>query len=179
MAGARARRRPNSTTAPNAANVYPALSSLCAQTHGERCRMAHALNGNCARFVYVGLAAILLTTMNAALPKAEDTGHHQFHDSHYRHWKQPGTDISCCADQDCAPVAAEFRQGRWFALRQAEWFAPPDELGPGDWLPLRQSEWVPVPEERIIRVPNPSVESAHLCYSRGMVICFVPPNTGG
>jgi hypothetical protein len=129
--------------------------------------------------LFVGVAALLLVNTGASAPKAEEAGHNQFHDSHYRHWKQPGTNISCCSHQDCAPVAAEFRQGQWFALRQAEWFAPPDELGPGEWLPLRERAWVAVPEERILYVPNPTVEGAHLCYSKGAVICFVPPNTGG
>jgi hypothetical protein len=139
--------------------------------------MAHALNGKCAGFL-VSLAALLFAGA-MSMPMADEIGHHQFHDSHYRHWKQPGTDISCCSDQDCTLVAAEFRQGRWFALRQAEWFAPPDEMGPGHWLPIQRSEWIAVPEERIIRAPNPTIEGAHLCYSSGLVICFVPPNTGG
>ena len=122
--------------------------------------MARTLDVNRTTFL-AGLAATILAGTGSGGLKAEETGHDQFHDSHYRHWKQPGTNVSCCSDQDCAPVIAEFREGRWFAL------------------PLRQAEWIAVPEERILRVPNPTVEGGHLCYANGMVVCFVAPNTGG
>ena len=132
----------------------------------------------CAR-LYIGLTAALFTTSLPAPLGAEEIGHNEFHESHYRHWKQPGTDASCCSDQDCAPVAAEWRADKWFALRQAEWFAVPDYQGHGEWLPLKQSEWIAIPEDKILRVPNPTIEGAHLCYRGGAVICFVPPNSGG
>jgi hypothetical protein len=125
---------------------------------------------------YFTLTAVLLASTVAVPSKAEEIDHHRYHDSDYRHWKQPGTDISCCSDQDCAPVRAELRQGQWFALRQSEWFAAPDYLDIGRWLPLRRQEWIPVPDEKIIRERNPSGEDGHLCYSSGKVICFVPPN---
>lgn len=115
-------------------------------------------------------AAVVLASSIAAAAMAEELGHDRFHDGHYRHWKQPGTDVSCCSDHDCAPVTAEFRRGQWFALRAGQWL---------DWLQRGQSPWIAVPEERILYVPNPTVEGAHLCYSKGTVICFVPPNTGG
>src|SRR5262245_34287962 len=87
---------------------------------------------------YVALAATILATMSGA-PLAEDTGHGQFHDSHYRHWKQPGTNISCCSDQDCTPAKAELRQGQWFAQRLSAWHGATDEIDRSVWLPLRQS----------------------------------------
>jgi hypothetical protein len=112
--------------------------------------------------------------------KAEESGHRLYHESHYRHWKQPGTNISCCSDHDCAPVKAELRQGQWFALRENERNADPDEMSQYQWgLKLRQSEWIAVPDAKIIRERNPTVEGGHLCYSSGKVICFLPPNTGG
>lgn len=129
--------------------------------------------------ICVGLAAALLASAVPAASKAEDIGHHEFHDSHYRLWKQPGTDKSCCSDQDCTPVHAEWHDGQWFALRKAEWFTPPDWLSPGERLPLARGEWTAIPEDKILRVPNPTVEGAHLCYRNGAVVCFVPPNTGG
>jgi hypothetical protein len=94
----------------------------------------------------------------AVVPKAKET-HDRFHDSDYRHWKQPGTDFSCCSDRDCAPVTAELRKGQWFALRQ--------------------SGWIAIPDEKIIRERNPTIEGAHLFYLDGEVVCFLPPNTGG
>jgi len=127
-----------------------------------------------------GLTAMLCTCPPPLdPPHAEETGHHQFHDSVYRHWKRPGTNISCCSDQDCAPVTAEYRQGRWYALLRSKRFMPRDELGSGQWLQLEQPEWIAVPDDTIIRVPNPTIEGAHLCYWDGAVFCFVPPNTGG
>jgi hypothetical protein len=140
--------------------------------------MTFALYTNCAWFCVV-LAATLFASSVTRAPKAEETGHHQFHDSHYRHWKQPGTNISCCSDDDCAPVTAELRHGKWFAMRQGGWFTPLDWFGSAEWLPLRQSEWIAVPDEKIIQVPNPTIEGAHLCYLEDRVVCFVPPNTGG
>jgi hypothetical protein len=125
------------------------------------------------------LTATLFASAMPAASNAEDIGHGQFHDSHYRHWKQPGTDKSCCADQDCAPVAAEWRGGQWFALRQAEGLVPHDWMGLEEWLPLERSEWIAIPENTILRIPNPTVEGAHLCHRNGAVICFVPPITGG
>jgi hypothetical protein len=91
--------------------------------------------------------------------KAEELGHRLHHENDYRFWKQPGTNISCCSDHDCAPVNAELRQGQWFALRQ--------------------NEWIAIPDAKIIRERSPTVEGGHLCYSSGKIICFVPPNTDG
>ena len=125
--------------------------------------------------LHLGLAVTFFAITAAVASKAEEIGHHQYHDSDYRYWKQPGTDISCCSDQDCAPVRAELRQGQWFALRRSERFDAADEM---DGAILQRSEWIAVPDEKIIRVPNPAVESGHLCYSMGKVVCFVPPHTG-
>ena len=124
----------------------------------------------------LGLAVTFFAITAAVAAKAEEAGHHHYHDSDYRYWKQPGTDISCCSDRDCAPVRAELRQGQWFALRPSGWFDAVDDM---DRAILQRSEWIAVPDEKIIRVPNPAVESGHLCYSKGKVVCFVPPNTGG
>jgi hypothetical protein len=126
----------------------------------------------------LGLTATFFAITGAVAPEAEELGHQLYHDSHYRHWKQPGTNISCCSDQDCAPVRAELRQGRWFALRRSQWSDLIDEMGHGQSPVLLPSEWIAVPDEKIIRVPNPTIESGHLCYSRGTVVCFVPPDTG-
>jgi hypothetical protein len=128
---------------------------------------------------YLRLVAMLCASAVPGASKAEELGHSLYHDSHYRQWKQPGTNASCCSDQDCAPVKAEFRQGQWFALRSSGWFGEANELGRAVWQPLDRPEWIAVPNDRIIRVPNPSVESGHLCYWKGMVVCFVAPNTGG
>jgi len=126
----------------------------------------------------IGLSAASCPCARWTGAAAEEIGHAQFHDSHYRHWKRPGSSVSCCSDQDCAPVKAELRHGQWYALR-TEAFRPPDEEDPGGWMPLGRDEWIAVPDDTIIRVPNPTIEGGHLCYSHGAVVCFVPPNTGG
>lgn len=96
--------------------------------------------------------------------------HHPLHLDFYRHWKQPGTGISCCDARierdgvetgDCEPVKAEIRNGNWFA-----------------WL-RQESRWVEIPDDRIIRERNPNIFDAHLCWNYGRVLCFVPPSTGG
>jgi hypothetical protein len=54
-----------------------------------------------------------------------------------------------------------------------------DEMGQAIWERLQEGKWIEVPDDKILRVPNPTVESGHLCYSMGKVVCFVPPDTGG
>ena len=96
--------------------------------------------------------------------------HMRYHSS-YQHWKQPGSEASCCNARivypgggftgDCYPTQAELVGTHWRALRAKE-----DGGG-----------WVDVPDEKIIREhnPDPSGQAAHLCYSYGHVLCFVPP----
>jgi len=104
----------------------------------------------------------------AARSAAQD--HHEFHRDFYRHWMQPGTNVSCCDARvmkdgrevgDCEPTRAEIRKGAWWA-----------------WL-RQESRWVEVPDARIIRERSPNVTDAHLCWNYGQVLCFVPPATGG
>ena len=150
---------------------------LCVSAHSEECHMTTLVP--CANTrPYLGLAVMLFASTAAIASEAEELGHHRFHGSDYRHWKQPGTNISCCSDQDCAPVRAELREGQWFALRWSTWSDTADELGRSASPIPQPSEWITVPDEKILRVPNPAVESGHLCYSKGTVVCFVPPNTG-
>lgn len=132
-----------------------------------------------ARLCLRSAATLSAITAVVIAPKAEELGHHLYHESDYRHWKQPGTNVSCCSDQDCAPVRAELRNGRWFALRQSEWAGATDEFGIAIWQRRQKAKWIEVPDEKVLRVPNPSVEGGHLCYSKEGVVCFVPPNTGG
>lgn len=98
--------------------------------------------------------------------------HHALHEDFYRHWMQPGTNISCCNARvevngvetgDCEPVKAEVRAGNWWA-----------------WL-RQESRWIEIDDSRIIRERNPEQggQQGHLCYSYGRVLCFVPPDSGG
>jgi hypothetical protein len=163
-------------------NVYNDSLCECFSRHSlEPARMTWASRLGTPRPLSLAIALIvgLMVFGVAHQTKAEESGHRLHHDNDYRHWKQPGTSISCCSDHDCAPVKAELRHGQWFALRETERNANPDELGQYQWFTLRLSEWIPVPDEKIIWVRNPTVEGGHLCYSRGMVVCFLPPNTGG
>lgn len=111
-----------------------------------------------------------MAAMSAGAAMAQQPHHHEFHRDFYRHWKQPGTGVSCCDarmtrdDQevgDCEPTRAEIRAGAWWA-----------------WL-RQESRWVEIPDARIIRERSPNVTDAHLCWNYGRVLCFVPPATGG
>lgn len=117
-----------------------------------------------AAMVALGVLALAI----AALAQTHD--HHPFHRDFYRHWKQPGTNVSCCDARvtkdgqevgDCEPTRAEIRAGTWWA-----------------WL-RQENRWVAVPDARIIRERSPNVTDAHLCWNYGQVLCFVPPATGG
>jgi hypothetical protein len=122
--------------------------------------------------IYIGIAAILAAFIvafaTAPKARAQDNGHHLHHADHYSTWKQPGTNASCCNGKetkdgqtigDCYPTTAEVRAGSWWAKRD-------------------DGQWVIVPDDRILRERNPDVERAHLCFSYGRVLCFVPPSTG-
>lgn len=116
-------------------------------------------------------AAVICGLAAAAAPARADEHHHPLHKDFYRHWKQPGSEASCCNARverdgietgDCEPTLAEVRGGEWWA-----------------WL-RQERRWLPIPEARIIRERNPSVVDAHLCWSPiSGVLCFVPPDTGG
>jgi hypothetical protein len=104
--------------------------------------------------------------------KARGQDHHPLHKEFYRTWMQPGTNVSCCNARvevngvetgDCEPVKAEVRAGNWWA-----------------WL-RQESRWIQIDDSRIIREKNPTQggTDAHLCYSYGRVLCFVPPFGGG
>lgn len=118
------------------------------------------------------LAALsLLVTASVACGAARSAAqHHEFHHDFYRHWKQPGTNTSCCDARvtrdgqeigDCEPTRAEIRAGAWWA-----------------WL-RQESRWIEIPDARILRERSPNVTDAHLCWNYGRVLCFVPPATGG
>ena len=112
----------------------------------------------------------VLAAMSAGAALAQTHDHHEFHRDFYRHWKQPGTNTSCCDARvtrdgmevgDCEPTRAEIRAGAWWA-----------------WL-RQESRWVEIPDARIIRERSPNVTDAHICWNYGRVLCFVPPATGG
>lgn len=123
----------------------------------------------CRLVLLVVAAGIVLGGMIAAA--RAQTGHHPHHRDFYRHWKQPGSDLSCCDARieregievgDCEPTQAEVRNGGWFA-----------------WL-RQERRWIEIPDSRIVRERNPNVTDAHLCWTpMSGVLCFVPPDTGG
>jgi hypothetical protein len=104
--------------------------------------------------------------------KARAQDHSPHHADFYRHWMQPGVSppLSCCNARvevdgvetgDCEPTRAEIRGGRWWA-----------------WL-RQEDRWIPIADGKIVRERNPTGQDAHLCWSFGRVLCFVPPDTGG
>lgn len=100
--------------------------------------------------------------------------HHPLHRDFYRHWKQPGSELSCCNARivwpqgaetgDCEPTDAKLISGRWYAR-----------------LP-HNGPYIEVPEDKIIREHNPTHDGSngHLCWTPASgVMCFVPPFGGG
>ena len=106
---------------------------------------------------------------------AQTIPHSPLHEDYYQHWKQPGTNMSCCNARvlsngeeigDCESTNAELFKD---AQGEIHWKA---------WL-RQETRWIEIPDERIIREHNPTAEGAHLCWNYGQVLCFVPPATGG
>ncbi len=104
--------------------------------------------------------------------KARAQDHHPAHRDFYLKWTQPGVDppVSCCSARieanglevgDCEPTRAEIRAGQWWA-----------------WL-RQESRWIEIPDGKVLRERNPNGRDAHLCWSGGRVLCFVPEDTGG
>lgn len=106
--------------------------------------------------------------------------HHPLHEHFYQHWKQPGTQLSCCNARiilntgnalnevveigDCEPTDFKLIAGRWYAR-----------------LP-HGGPYIEVPESKIIREVNPTQDGSngHLCWTEESgVVCAVPPFGGG
>jgi len=124
-----------------------------------------------ASYLAAALAFVAVVTVFMPL-KARAQDHSPHHKDFYRLWLQPGTSVSCCNARvelngvetgDCEPVKAEVRGGNWWA-----------------WL-RQESRWIEIDDSRILRERNPTQGGvdAHLCYSYGRVLCFVPPFGGG
>lgn len=92
----------------------------------------------------MALAAALVCAASPARP----------HDP-YSSWMIPGTLVSCCNKQDCAPTRAR---------------ADMD----GNWEAWHAGKWIPIPPRSILKFPSPDGRS-HLCINPfGVVLCFVP-----
>jgi hypothetical protein len=75
--------------------------------------------------------------------------HEQYHE-----WKIPGTETSCCNDQDCKPVRAR---------------ANIDGL----WQVWHEGRWLDVQPQSILPIPSPDGRS-HACIIGSTVLCMVP-----
>lgn len=116
------------------------------------------------------VVAVILAVWAFGAPLRAQDHHHPLHKDFYQKWMRPGTNISCCQARvekdgvetgDCEPTDAKIIDGNW-------------------WAYLRQeNRYIQIPDAKIIRERNPNVTDAHLCWSYGMVHCFVPPDTGG
>lgn len=138
----------------------------------------------------VAVAALLLGIVLAGavvtskpVRSQDHSGHAQFHRDFYQHWKQPGSNASCCNARivtestvgtivtgDCEPTQAEVRNGEWWARLPAIYHHLGDERG-----------YIKVPESKRIRERNPTQGGvdAHLCFTpTSGILCFVPPVTG-
>jgi hypothetical protein len=113
---------------------------------------------NRVRLALTGVAAIILCSVCPISQTAAQTGNHgnghaQHHDE-YREWKQPGSGLSCCNDQDCRPTRAYLSEDGWRA-----------------WDGTR---WLPVPWSAVLDVRARDGRT-HLCATPGgHVYCLVP-----
>ena len=92
-------------------NAYNDSLGECFFRHSlEHAQMSRASRAGSPRPLCLAIALIvgLMVFGGAHRTKAEESGHRLHHDNDYRHWKQPGTNISCCSDHDCAPVRPSY-----------------------------------------------------------------------
>lgn len=101
--------------------------------------------------IVISVCPMSLTALAQA--GAHGVQHAEHHDE-YKDWKQPGTGVSCCNDQDCRPTRAYLTEDGWRA-----------------WDGTR---WLPVPWSAVLDVRAKDGRS-HLCSTPGgHVFCLVP-----
>lgn len=106
----------------------------------------------------IALAMLLYVGMTGGLAQHRHPPEHaDLHHKFYQHWKMPDNrNLSCCNDQDCAPVlAAEKRGGVWWAQRASDLM------------------WLRVPPEKIERERDSPDAAAHMCSMGDRVYCFI------
>jgi hypothetical protein len=98
----------------------------------------------------------LLLLLGLALGQTHPQSDMELHDRFYKTWMMPDQPTaSCCNDQDCYPVEAQFRDGAWYA-RQRE-----------------TGQFVRVPDAKIERNRDNPDGRSHVCMSpTGTVFCF-------
>lgn len=80
----------------------------------------------------VVMGAILVFLYSVKISVAQEHRGHPaqdqaIHDKFYSTWTMPDIPhVSCCHDQDCAPVASKFEGGVWFAMKDGQWIKIPD-----------------------------------------------------
>ncbi len=108
--------------------------------------------------VFVGilaLAAVVVAFEARAQSGSHGDGHAQGHDW-YQDLKQPGSDASCCSNEDCRPVVAALGDD-------------------GIWIANVDGRPVPVPRRLVLKRIAPD-GNAHICMSKaGMIYCFLEP----
>jgi hypothetical protein len=118
--------------------------------------MAEIRLGDCKKAVsailHVAAAIFVISAWQMSQTFAQD-GHAEHHDE-YQHWKQPGSGLSCCNDQDCRPTRAYLAEEGWRAWDGNRWLLVP----PAAVLKLRAKDG-----------------RTHLCANPdGHVYCFAP-----
>lgn len=107
-------------------------------------------------------AATLCVLVLAFPALAHDhAGHAKHHDDFYRHLKQPGTNVSCCNNQDCRPA--------------------PHRVTPNGVEFFVGSKWITTPTERLIE--HERTEVGHWCglnenTTDPITFCAIVPRGG-
>jgi hypothetical protein len=97
-----------------------------------------------ALFAAVSVFVFCLAPVWAGTSGGHGQGHSEFHDW-YESLRIPGTNFSCCNDEDCRPTKSRM-VGR-------------------DVQVIIDGEWVTVPPNKIVREPSPDL-GAHVCASK-------------
>lgn len=125
--------------------------------------------GRDAAVAFAAILTFLLVLGVVGARRSHAADGHALHHDFYKTWMQPGGTLGCCnaketdADGvttgDCYPTEAKVVAGHWTAKRD-------------------DGVWIEIPDSKIIRERNPNGQDAHLCYNYGLVLCFVPPDSG-
>jgi hypothetical protein len=88
---------------------------------------------------------------------AEDPhGHAKYHHGFYEHLKVPGSGLSCCNDNDCAPAAHRSTPAGIEVYVRGRWIVPP--------------------RDRTMEMITPD-GGAHVCASTHNIYCVVIPRS--
>lgn len=110
-------------------------------------------------FLHLTVAFFVISAWQMSQTFAQSGEGHAEHHDEYKHWKQPGSGLSCCNDQDCRPTRAYLTDEGWRA-----------------W---NGQTWLLVPRESELPTDFAGDGRSHICEARDRVFCFTPGQVRG